>query len=156
LAMRRYLERVSMSMVGSPTSFTAITQCFVSVGCRRVHRFSHNSPLRFFHPVPGYSGLCCHRGRFMISLATLSLLVGASLGLCFRVHVLVPAIMLALVVVAGAGIAAEARLWRIALDVLVVTMCLQVGYIARKRLQSPQSSLARRPTSRVRQSSVRR
>ena len=38
----------------------------------------------------------------MISLATLSLLVGALLGLCFRVHVLVPAIMLALVVVAGA------------------------------------------------------
>jgi hypothetical protein len=66
----------------------------------------------------------------MFSLATLSLLVGALLGLCFRVHVLVLAIMLALVVVAGAGIAAEARLWWIALDVLVVTMCLQVGYIA--------------------------
>jgi hypothetical protein len=117
----------------------------------------------FFSPL-GYNGLCLQRtGRFMISPIILALLVGilgllggAVLGLCFRVYVLVLAIMLALVVVAGAGVAAEAGLRWIALDVFVVTMCLQLGYIGRKRFQGPQSKPARSPTTWVRQSSARR
>ena len=69
------------------------------------------------------------------------------LGLCFRVYVLVLAIMLALVVVAGAGVAAEAGLRWIALDVFVVTMCLQLGYIAGSVFKARRASLreAQRP-----------
>jgi hypothetical protein len=108
----------------------------------------------FFSPL-GYNGLCLQRtGRFMISPIILSLLVGilgllggAVLGLCFRVYVLVLAIMLALVVVAGAGVAAEAGLRWIALDVFVVTMCLQLGYIAGSVFKARRASLreAQRP-----------
>ena len=55
--------------------------------------------------------------------------------------------MLALVVVAGAGVAAEARLWWIALDVFVVTMCLQLGYIPGSVLKARKAALreAQRP-----------
>jgi len=83
----------------------------------------------------------------------LSFLVGAVLGLCFRVHVLVLAIMVALVVVAGAGVAAEALLWWIALDVFVVTMCLQLGYIAGSSSKFAQQP-CEEPTTWVRQSSA--
>jgi hypothetical protein len=65
----------------------------------------------------------------MISLAILSFLAGAVLGLWFRVHVLVLAIMLALIVMVGAGAATEVNPWWIALEALVVTVCLQLGYI---------------------------
>jgi hypothetical protein len=71
----------------------------------------------------------------MISLAILSLLAGAVLGWWFTVPVLVLAIMLAVVAVAGAG-AAVASLWWIALDVFVVTMCIQVGYVAGSALET--------------------
>jgi hypothetical protein len=125
---------------------------------------SHNSPLSCFSRPLGYNGLCLQRtGRFMISPIILSLLVGilgllggAVLGLCFRVYVLVLAIMLALVVVAGAGVAAEAGLRWIALDVFVVTMCLQLGYIAGSVFKARRANPARSPTTWVRQSSARR
>jgi NADH:ubiquinone oxidoreductase subunit 6 (subunit J) len=65
----------------------------------------------------------------MISLAILSFLAGAVLGLWFRVPVLVLAIMLALIVVVGAGAATEVNRWWIALEALVVMVCLQLGYI---------------------------
>jgi hypothetical protein len=57
------------------------------------------------------------------------------------------AIMVALVVVVGAGVAAEALLWWIALDVFVVTMCLQLGYIAGSVLKARTAALreAQRP-----------
>ena len=65
----------------------------------------------------------------MISLAILSFLAGAVLGLWFRVPVLVLAIMLALIVVIGAGAATEVNPWWIALEALVVMVGLQLGYI---------------------------
>ena len=68
-------------------------------------------------------------GAFMISLAILSFLAGAALGLWFRVPVLVLAIMLSLITVVGAGAAIEINPWWIALEALVVTVCLQLGYI---------------------------
>jgi hypothetical protein len=46
----------------------------------------------------------------ILLVGILGLLGGALLGLCFRVYVVVLAIMLALVVVAGVGVAAEAGL----------------------------------------------
>jgi hypothetical protein len=66
----------------------------------------------------------------MISLAILSFLAGAALGLWFRVPVLALAIVLALVAVLGAGAATEVNPWWIALEALEVTVCLQLGYIA--------------------------
>ncbi len=68
-------------------------------------------------------------GAFMISLAIVSFLAGAVLGLWFWVPVLVLAIMLALIVVIGAGAATEVNPWWIVLEALVVTVCLQLGYI---------------------------
>jgi hypothetical protein len=89
-----------------------------------------------FHDFPIILGLL---------VGILSFVVGAVLGLCFRVHVLVLAIMVALVVVAGAGVAAEALLWWIALDVFVVTMCLQLGYIAGSVLKVRTAALREAP-----------
>jgi hypothetical protein len=66
----------------------------------------------------------------MISLAILSFLAGAALGLWFRVPVLALAIVLALIAVLGAGAATEVNPWWIALEALEVTVCLQLGYIA--------------------------
>jgi vacuolar-type H+-ATPase subunit I/STV1 len=66
----------------------------------------------------------------MISLAIVSFLAGAVLGVWFWVPVLVLAIMLALIVVVGAGAAIEVYPWWIALEALVVTVCLQLGYIS--------------------------
>ena len=71
----------------------------------------------------------------MISLAILGLLAGAVLGWGFTIPVLVVAIFLALVVVAGVG-AAVASVWWVALDVFVVTMCLQLGYVAGSALET--------------------
>ena len=65
----------------------------------------------------------------MTSLAVISFLAGAVLGLWFRVSVLVLAIMLALIVVIGADAATEVNRWWIGLEALVVTVCLQLGYI---------------------------
>jgi hypothetical protein len=73
---------------------------------------------------------CQREGPSMISLAILSFLAGAALGLWFRVPVLVLAIMLALIAVVGAGAATEVNPWWIALEALVVTVCLQLGYIS--------------------------
>jgi hypothetical protein len=69
-------------------------------------------------------------GAFVISFAILSFLAGAALGLWFRVHDLVLAIVLALITVVGTGAATEINPWWIALEALEVTVCLQLGYIS--------------------------
>src|SRR5215470_17305292 len=79
----------------------------------------------------------------MISLAIVSLLAGAVLGWLFTIPVLVVAIFLTLVVLAGVG-AAVASVWWVALDVFVVTMCLQLGYIAGSVLETYAAYRARR------------
>src|SRR5215471_14120973 len=65
----------------------------------------------------------------MVSLGIVSLLAGAVLGWWFTIPVLMLAIVLALVVVAAVGVAV-ASLWIIASDIFVVTLCLQLGYVA--------------------------
>jgi hypothetical protein len=98
----------------------------------------------------------------MVSLGIVSLLAGAVLGWWFTIHVLVLAIGLALVVVATIG-AAVASLWTIAIDIFVVTLCLQLGYVAGSVLEiyasdrgqrraSRQSSRAASPSSKPQQS----
>jgi hypothetical protein len=64
----------------------------------------------------------------MVSLAIVSLLVGAVLGWWFTIPVLLLAIFLALVVVAGVGAAAA--------SLFVVTMGLQLGYVAGSALET--------------------
>jgi hypothetical protein len=65
----------------------------------------------------------------MTSLAILSFVAGAVLGLWFRVSVLALATSLALIVVIGAGAATEVNPWWVGLEALVVWVCLQLGYI---------------------------
>jgi hypothetical protein len=64
----------------------------------------------------------------MVSLAIVSLLVGAVLGWWFTIPVLLLAIFLALVIVAGVGAAAA--------SLFVVTMGLQLGYVAGSVLET--------------------
>ena len=65
----------------------------------------------------------------MTSLTIISILVGVWLGLTFRVFVLVPAALLALVSLAGLGAASEVgTLWMIAFDIAIIG-AMQVGYV---------------------------
>jgi hypothetical protein len=65
----------------------------------------------------------------MIILILLSLLVGAVLGLRFKVFVLVPVISGALAIVVVDGIARGDPLWRLAFTMIVIATVLQLGYI---------------------------
>jgi hypothetical protein len=62
-------------------------------------------------------------------LASVGVLLGAVLGLRFKVLVLVPVICAALPIVVVAGIARGEGLWRLALAMIVVATSLQLGYI---------------------------
>ena len=64
----------------------------------------------------------------MAQLTVLSAMFGVLLGLTFRVFILVPAALLALVGLAGMGAASEAgAMWMIALDIGVIA-AMQLGY----------------------------
>jgi hypothetical protein len=65
----------------------------------------------------------------MFILAMISFLAGAMLGLRFKVFVLVPAIGLALAVVAVNGIGVEDGVWRIVGTMVVAATFLQLGYV---------------------------
>ena len=68
-------------------------------------------------------------GNGMTLLTIISALLGIWLGLTFRVFILIPAAILALVTLAGSGAASEAgALWMIVLDISVIT-AMQAGYI---------------------------
>src|SRR5262245_54178007 len=86
-------------------------------------------------PSFGTTAMLIMRGRFMVSLAIVSLLAGAVLGWWFTIPVLLLATFLALAVVAGVGVAVTS-LWWIALDIFVVTLCLQLGYVAGSALET--------------------
>jgi hypothetical protein len=69
-------------------------------------------------------------GRFMLMLAVGSILVGAVLGLHFKVFVLIPVILSALAVLAGTVLAWEIGMDRIALEMVAVATALQLGYLS--------------------------
>jgi len=71
----------------------------------------------------------------MTSLAIVSFLAGVVVGWWFTISILVVAIFIASVIVAGVG-AAVASLWWATLDVVVVTMGLQLGYVAGSALET--------------------
>jgi len=65
----------------------------------------------------------------MLTLALVSLLVGAVLGMRFRVLVLLPAIFTALLAILAFGISSAAGFSVIALAMVLATACLQLGYL---------------------------
>jgi hypothetical protein len=65
----------------------------------------------------------------MVILILIGVLVGAVLGLRFKVFVLVPVISIALVIVAVDGVARGDELWRLAVSMIVIATAVQVGYI---------------------------
>jgi hypothetical protein len=65
----------------------------------------------------------------MTALARICFLVGAVLGLRFRVLILVPAIGLSVAVATANGIVLGESLWRLALVTVVVAMAIQLGYV---------------------------
>jgi len=74
------------------------------------------------------SSLITRERGCMLTLTIVTILVGAVLGLRYKVFTLLPAVMFVLVFVIGAGVARGAGIWRIALDMMVATTALQLGY----------------------------
>jgi hypothetical protein len=66
----------------------------------------------------------------MAALASICFLVGAVLGLRFKVLILVPAIGLLVVVASASGIVLGESLWRLALVVVVAATAIQLGYVS--------------------------
>src|SRR5262249_35701287 len=83
----------------------------------------------------------------LMAVAFLALLVGAALGMRFKFYILMPAILLALMVVVGMGFASDVDPWWNALDAAIVWCALQFGYIAGGVIQTRVaiSSLQSRP-----------
>jgi hypothetical protein len=70
----------------------------------------------------------------MLILTMISLLIGAALGLRFKVFILVPVIGLALAMVAVNG--AGDGTWQLVVTMVVVATFLQLGYLGGSILQS--------------------
>ena len=65
----------------------------------------------------------------MMVLMLIGVIVGAVLGLRFKVLVLAPVICIALVIVAVDGVARGDGLWRLAVSMIGIATAVQVGYI---------------------------
>jgi hypothetical protein len=65
----------------------------------------------------------------MAALASICFLVGAVLGLRFKVLILVPAIGFSVLVVTAYGIVIGGSLWRLALVGVVAAKAIQLGHI---------------------------
>jgi hypothetical protein len=60
---------------------------------------------------------------------TIFLLIGAALGLRFRFLILIPAIYLTIICIAGGGIAHADRIGTVILSIVLVSTALQIGYL---------------------------
>ena len=65
----------------------------------------------------------------MIMLAIAGVLVGALLGMYFRVFILVPVVLLAVAITVSVGLAFESGGWWITLEVAVAMITLELGYL---------------------------
>ncbi len=65
----------------------------------------------------------------MIILATIGTLIGAVLGLRFKVLVLVPVMVFALAIVAVDGIARGDSVWQLVAAMVVVATSVQLGFL---------------------------
>jgi hypothetical protein len=66
----------------------------------------------------------------MLNLFILSVLIGAVLGMRLKVLILIPAIGLFVIGVAGIGTARGDGIWLVASTVVLAAICLQLGYVA--------------------------
>ena len=64
----------------------------------------------------------------MLIVTVITILAGAVLGLRYKVSILLPAATFVLVFVIVIAVARGASIWRIALDMVVATTALQLGY----------------------------
>ena len=71
-----------------------------------------------------------HKGGFMVAFLIVALFVGTVLGLRFNVFVLVPAILLAIAVIALRDIATRQSVGVILVTTFATVVLLQIGYIA--------------------------
>ncbi len=65
----------------------------------------------------------------MAIFAILSFLLGAVLGHRFKILILVPTIAVGAVVAITVGIARADDVWLIGLSVILISVCLQIGYL---------------------------
>ena len=65
----------------------------------------------------------------MSTLGLLSILLGALIGMRFKVFVLIPTIAFAFIVMLAYGMAFETSVSRISIAIAVASSCLQIGYI---------------------------
>ena len=65
----------------------------------------------------------------MLTLSLASLLVGAVLGMRFRVLILLPAVFAALLAVLAVGITSSVSFPMVALAMVLAATCLQLGYL---------------------------
>jgi hypothetical protein len=65
----------------------------------------------------------------MAALTTISVFVGAALGLRFKVFILVPMISFALALIAVSGALRGKSIWDVTVPMAVVATCTQLGYI---------------------------
>jgi hypothetical protein len=70
----------------------------------------------------------------LIAITIFTLAGGAVLGLRYKVFILVPAVLFAILAVIGASVARGAGIWTIVLEVLVGATALQLGYVGGKRI----------------------
>jgi hypothetical protein len=66
----------------------------------------------------------------MPTLALLSTLLGALIGIRFRVFVLIPAILFAVIVILAYGMAFATGVSYILIAIAVASICLQIGYMS--------------------------
>jgi len=64
----------------------------------------------------------------LLTLTIVTIVGGAVLGLRYKVFILLAVATFVLVFVIGVGVAQGAGIWRIALDMMVATTALQLGY----------------------------
>jgi hypothetical protein len=65
----------------------------------------------------------------MWSLIFLATLAGASLGIRFKVFILIPTIGFILIIILAHGFARGTSVWGVLIAAIVASSCLQVGYI---------------------------
>jgi hypothetical protein len=66
----------------------------------------------------------------MMTLAMMALLIGALLGLRFKVFILVPAVAISSVTILGVGVARSDSIWLTLLAAALTVTALQVGYLS--------------------------
>jgi hypothetical protein len=92
-----------------------------------------NHPVRETVETKGILTAAVEPGRqgaaIMLSLAILAALLGAVLGLRFKVPALMPVIVVGLILIIGGALAFGIEFWRTVLCVIVAATALQMGFL---------------------------